>query len=163
MTTRGIVDTGNGVLGFHRLAIMDLTSGGMQPFELDGSYVVCNGELYDFPKDRAILAKKGYRFTSDSDCEILLPMYREYGTDMFQKLDAEIACVIYDGTTGDYIAARDPIGIRQLYDGYDDKGGIVFAIANELKLPVKYVGVGEGMDDLIPFDAETFVTALFKR
>ena len=43
------------------------------------------------------------------------------------------------------------------------KGGIVFAIANELKLPVKYVGVGEGVDDLIPFDAETFVTALFKR
>ena len=43
------------------------------------------------------------------------------------------------------------------------KGGIVFAIANELKLPVKYVGVGEGIDDLIPFEAETFVTALFKR
>ena len=43
------------------------------------------------------------------------------------------------------------------------KGGIVFAIANELKLPVKYVGVGEGMDDLIPFNAESFVTALFKQ
>ena len=43
------------------------------------------------------------------------------------------------------------------------KGGIVFAIANELQLPVKFVGVGEGMDDLIPFDAENFVTALFKR
>ena len=43
------------------------------------------------------------------------------------------------------------------------KGGIVFAIANDLKLPVKYVGVGEGMDDLIPFHAENFVTALFKR
>ncbi len=43
------------------------------------------------------------------------------------------------------------------------KGGIVFAIASELKLPVKFVGVGEGMDDLIPFNAETFVTALFKR
>ncbi|MBO6040943.1 MAG: signal recognition particle-docking protein FtsY [Oscillospiraceae bacterium] len=43
------------------------------------------------------------------------------------------------------------------------KGGIVFAIANELKLPVKYVGVGEGIDDLIPFEAETFVQALFKR
>ena len=42
------------------------------------------------------------------------------------------------------------------------KGGIVFAIANELKLPVKFVGVGEGMDDLIPFEAENFVTALFK-
>ena len=43
------------------------------------------------------------------------------------------------------------------------KGGIVFAIANELKLPVKYVGVGEGIDDLIPFQASTFVQALFKR
>lgn len=43
------------------------------------------------------------------------------------------------------------------------KGGIVFAIANELQLPVKYVGVGEGIDDLIPFNAENFVTALFKR
>ena len=42
------------------------------------------------------------------------------------------------------------------------KGGIVFAIANELKLPVKYVGVGEGMDDLIPFEPTTFVEALFK-
>lgn len=42
------------------------------------------------------------------------------------------------------------------------KGGIVFAIAKELKLPVKYVGVGEGIDDLIPFNAENFVTALFK-
>lgn len=42
------------------------------------------------------------------------------------------------------------------------KGGIVFAIANELKLPVKYVGVGEGMDDLIPFNAQDFVTALFQ-
>jgi fused signal recognition particle receptor len=43
------------------------------------------------------------------------------------------------------------------------KGGIVFAIANELKLPVKYVGVGEGIDDLIPFDPDSFVTVLFKK
>ncbi len=42
------------------------------------------------------------------------------------------------------------------------KGGIVFAIANELKLPVKYVGVGEGIDDLIPFNPKEFVEALFK-
>jgi len=42
------------------------------------------------------------------------------------------------------------------------KGGIVFAIANELKIPVKYVGVGEGIDDLIPFNPDSFVSALFK-
>ena len=122
-----IVDTGHGVLGFHRLAIMDLSDDGMQPFELNGDYVVCNGELYGFAAERDLLVKKGYQFTSDSDCEILLPMYREYGTDMFTRLDAEFACVIYDGATGEFIAARDPIGIRPLYYGYDKNGVIVFA------------------------------------
>lgn len=122
-----IVDTGKGLLGFHRLAIMGLTPSGMQPFELDGSYVVCNGELYGFEKQKQELIKKGYSFVSDSDCEILLPMYREHGTDMFAMLDAEFACIIYDGKTGKYIAARDPIGIRPLYYGYDSKGVILFA------------------------------------
>ena len=55
-----IIDTGRGLLGFHRLAIMGLTDEGMQPFELDGSYVVCNGELYGFHKEKAELIKKGY-------------------------------------------------------------------------------------------------------
>ena len=122
-----IIDTGNGLLGFHRLAIMGLTPSGMQPFELDGSYVVCNGEIYGFEKQREALKKKGYTFSSDSDCEILLPMYREYGTAMFGMLDAEYALIIYDGDKGEYIAARDPIGIRPLYYGYDGEGVILFA------------------------------------
>lgn len=122
-----IVDTGQGLLGFHRLSIMGLTPQGMQPFELDGSYVVCNGELYGFEKQREALSQKGYTFKSDSDCEILLPLYREYGTDMFAMLDAEFVCIIYDGKTGEYIAARDPIGIRPLYYGYDKKGTPLFA------------------------------------
>ena len=122
-----IIDTGKGLLGFLRLAIMGLTHSGMQPFELEGSYVVCNGELYGFEKQKATLKQKGYTFMSDSDCEILLPMYFEYGTDMFAMLDAEFACIIYDGKTGEYIAARDPIGIRPLYYGYDGKGVILFA------------------------------------
>ncbi|MCQ2449683.1 MAG: asparagine synthase B [Clostridia bacterium] len=131
-TSRGpddsrIIDTGKGLLGFHRLAIMGLTDSGMQPFELDGSYVVCNGEIYGFEALKADLVQKGYRFVSDSDCEILLPMYREYGVDMFAKLDAEYALILFDGETQEYIAARDPIGIRPLYYGYDEKGAIVFA------------------------------------
>ena len=122
-----IVDTGNGLLGFRRLSIMGLTPSGMQPFELDGSYAVCNGELYGFEVMREALRGKGYAFASDSDCEIILPMYREYGTNMFAMLDAEFACVLYDGQTGEYIAARDPIGIRPLYYGYDNAQVIVFA------------------------------------
>lgn len=121
-----ITDTGNGLLAFHRLAIMGLTPEGMQPFELDGSYAVCNGEIYGFEKLRAKLSAK-YEFASGSDCEILLPMYREYGTDMFAMLDAEFAMIIYDAETDSYIAARDPIGIRPLYYGHDSRGTIVFA------------------------------------
>lgn len=122
-----IIDTGKGLLGFHRLAIMGLHPEGMQPFALDGDYVVCNGEIYDFLPLREELKAKGYAFESDSDCEVLLPLWKEYGTDMFGKLDAEFACVIYDGKTGSFVAARDPFGIRPLYYGYDDNGKIVFA------------------------------------
>ncbi len=122
-----IVDTGKGLLGFHRLSIMGLTPSGMQPFELDGSFAVCNGELYGFEKERENLRNKGYVFRSDSDCEILLPLYFEYGTEMFAKLDAEFACILYDGETGEYIAARDPIGIRPLYYGYRADGTVLFA------------------------------------
>ena len=121
-----IIDTGKGLLGFHRLAIMGLTPDGMQPFELDGSYVVCNGEIYGYEKIKEELSKK-YTFKSGSDCEILLPLYREYGVDMFRMLDAEFALIIYDGEEKKYIAARDPIGIRPLYYGYDKKGVIMFA------------------------------------
>lgn len=121
-----IVDTGDGFLGFHRLAIMGLTPAGMQPFQLGNRYLVCNGEIYGFQKFRRELSKT-YTFESDSDCEILLPLYQEYGTDMFALLDAEFACIIYDGDAGEYIAARDPIGIRPLYYGYDEDGVIVFA------------------------------------
>lgn len=122
-----IIDTGKGVLGFHRLSIMGLTDSGMQPFERDGSYVVCNGEIYGYEKIRDELIEKGYAFESDSDCEIILPLYNEYGTEMFAMLDAEYAMIIFDGKAQKYIAARDPIGIRPLYYGYDEKEVIVFA------------------------------------
>jgi len=122
-----VVPAGDGIFGFHRLSIMGLTPEGMQPFELDGCLAVCNGELYGFEAERERLKEKGYSFKSESDCEIILPMYFEYGVDMFSKLDAEFAMVIYDGRSGEYIAARDPFGIRPLYYGYDIKGTIIFA------------------------------------
>ncbi len=139
-----IIDTGKGLLGFHRLAIMGLHPEGMQPFELDGSYVVCNGEIYCFPRLKKKLMETGkYTFVSESDCEILLPLYKEYGTDMFRRLDAEFALILYDGDTQSYIAARDPIGIRPLYYGYDPHGVIVFA--SEPKNLVGLVG------EIMPF------------
>ena len=119
------VEAGEGWLGFHRLAIMGLTPDGMQPFELDGNMVVCNGELYGFRPVRRRIAKK-YAFKSDSDCEIILPLFKELGLGMFARLDAEFAMILYDTKLG-FIAARDPIGIRPLYYGCLEDGSMVFA------------------------------------
>ncbi|MBP3484011.1 MAG: asparagine synthase B [Oscillospiraceae bacterium] len=133
---------GDTCLCFHRLSIMGLDESGMQPFFLHGDAAVCNGELYGFRKLKAELQGK-YEFKSDSDCELILPMYREYGLGMFGKLDAEFAMIIYDGAAGKLIAARDPIGIRPLYYGYLADGEPVFA--SEAK---NLVGL---CDEIMPF------------
>ena len=118
---------GEGWLCFHRLAIMGLHPEGMQPFHLDGDMCVCNGELYLFRPLKKELEDEGYVFQSESDCEIILPLYRKYGVEMFKKLDAEFAMILYDGESGSFIAARDPIGIRPLFYGTLPDGGMVFA------------------------------------
>lgn len=138
-----IVKLNNGLLGFHRLAIMGLTDKGMQPFTYKNNMLVCNGEIYGFRPIKDELIKKGYTFESDSDCEILLPLYEQYGIGMFNMLDAEFALIIYDGETKDFIAARDPIGIRPLYYGFDEDGGILFASE-----PKNLVGLA---DKIMPF------------
>src|SRR5699024_4430845 len=97
------------------------------PFSLHKNYLVCNGEIYGFRVLKERLIRKGYHFESDSDCEILLPLYEEFGLQMFSLLDAEFALILYDGASGSYIAARDPIGIRPLFYGYDSRGTILFA------------------------------------
>lgn len=122
-----VIPVEDGTLFFHRLAIMGLDEAGMQPFHLGDDWVVCNGELYGFRPVKAKLQEKGYQFASDSDCEIILPLYREMGLEMFSTLDAEFAMVIYDAAKHDFIAARDPIGIRPLFYGYSETGKIIFA------------------------------------
>ncbi|MDO4198366.1 MAG: asparagine synthase B [Erysipelotrichaceae bacterium] len=114
----------NTTLGFHRLAIMGLHPEGMQPFYYKDKALMCNGEIYGFKKIKETVLKD-YPFISESDCEILLPLYELKGTDMFKELDAEYALVISDGDK--LIAARDPIGIRPLFYGYSKEGKIIFA------------------------------------
>lgn len=149
-----IIETGGGLMGFHRLAIMGLTPEGMQPFSLGDDRIVCNGEIYGFEKFRKRLEDR-YAFASDSDCEVLLPLFREYGTDMFAMLDAEFALVIYDAERDRFVAARDPIGIRPLFYGYDKDGAMIYASE-----AINLVGL---TDRIIPFppgcyhDGEKFV------
>lgn len=138
-----VIELPSGIMAFHRLAIMGLEESGMQPFELDGSYAICNGELYGFRPLKEALVDQGYTFASDSDCEIILPLYKEYGVEMFKQLDAEFAMVIYDADSDQFIAARDPIGIRPLFFGYSPSGKIFFA--SEARNLVKLV------DKVCPF------------
>lgn len=138
-----IIKLEKGLMGFQRLSIMGLSEEGMQPFSYKDNYCICNGEIYGFRKIKEDLINKGYTFKSDSDCEILLPLYEQMGCDMFKNLDAEFATVIYDGEKKDFIAARDPIGIRPLFYGYDTDGNIVFA--SEAKNLVDFV------EKIIPF------------
>ncbi len=121
-----LIEFPHGWMGFHRLAIMGLEEEGMQPFERNGDCVVCNGELYGFRPIRARLMEQ-YQFKSGSDCEILLPLYYEYGLEMFKTLDAEFALVLYDHQEDMVIAARDPIGIRPLYYGLLKDDAMAFA------------------------------------
>ncbi len=138
-----VISLPNARLGFHRLSIMGLNEAGMQPFNYKKNYVVCNGEIYGFRKIKDELINDGYNFVSESDCEILLPLYEKYGVEMFKMLDAEYALIIYDANTNDFVAARDPIGIRPLYYGYDKDEKIAFASE-----PKNLVGL---VDKILPF------------
>lgn len=113
-------------MGFKRLAIMDLSHDGDQPFDHKGSWIVCNGEIYNFEK----LEKEfsDYNYHSKSDCEVLVPIFEAEGIEgIVKRVDAEFSCVIYDEKSNSIFAARDPIGIRPMFYGYSKDGQIAFA------------------------------------
>ena len=139
-----VVEGPFGLMGFGRLAIMGLTPEGMQPFYRGSDCVVCNGELYGFRFEKEILKRRGYKFQSDCDCEILLPLYYEYGLDMFRHMDSEFALILYDSRKDRLIAARDPIGIRPLFYGYS-KSSHQIAFASEMQNLIGWC------DDIRPF------------
>jgi len=115
--TSNVVTVNNNVFMFNRLSIMGLSINGMQPFSYKGNTLVANAEIYNYKQIKDEL-KSIHNFKSESDCEVLLPLYNEIGTNMFKYLDAEFAIVLYDEKLNKLIAARDPLGIRPLFYGY---------------------------------------------
>ena len=112
-----IIDTGMALLGFHRLSIMGLTPEGMQPFELTEAMRSATASFMDLKTQKKELIQKGYRFKSGSDCEILLPLYREYGTEMFAMLDAELPVSFMITTPADILPRgipSDPASVLRL-------------------------------------------------
>jgi len=132
MTHRGPNDRGihvhrEHVFGHTRLSIVDV-AGGHQPILTKGGAagIICNGEIYNFRRIRERLRGK-YHFTTHSDSEVALHLYREKGPDAVRELDGMFALAIFDEDK--FLLARDPIGIKPLYYGYVDD---TFYFASEL-------------------------------
>jgi asparagine synthase (glutamine-hydrolysing) len=113
---RGIHTFNHTVFGHTRLSIVDVARG-HQPILANGGRtgIICNGEIYNFKEIRDKLVDK-YQFTTGSDTEAILNLYREKGPECVKELDGMFAFAIFDGD--DFMLARDPIGIKPLYYGY---------------------------------------------
>ena len=127
----GIYLDDNAILAHERLAIVDPQSGGQPILSADGKLVLAaNGEIYNHKELRAELEGE-YDFQTQSDCEVILALYRKYGTDFVDKLNGIFAFAIYDQSKGAYMIARDHMGIIPLYQGWDEQGQ--YFVASELK------------------------------
>lgn len=104
-------------LGHRRLAINDLSDAGAQPMVLSDGPValVCNGEIYNAPALRSELEVLGHRFGSQSDNEVILHGYRQWGDAVIDRLEGMFAFVLWDGRRRRLLAARDRLGIKPLY------------------------------------------------
>lgn len=117
--------TENGhILSHERLSIIDLHSG-RQPIKGSKSaYMVHNGEIYNHQQLRETVLKQ-HTFRTKSDSEVIVHLYEEFGYDFLDKLDGDFAFVVINGD--DFIAGRDPMGVKPLYYGVDERGRIYFA------------------------------------
>src|SRR5437773_1599005 len=103
-------------LGFRRLSIIDL-AGGHQPMSdaEETVWVIFNGEIYNFKELRAELEKRGHRFRTNSDTEVIVCGYKEWGTEVFNHLNGMFGLAIWDVTKKRLVVARDAMGIKLIY------------------------------------------------
>ncbi len=120
-----------------RLALIDLSPTGHQPMsnEDESVYVVYNGEIYNYRDLTAQLQRRGHRFRSTSDTEVLVHLYEEYGEEMVSRLRGIFAFAIYDRRQGRLVLARDRFGVKPLFYAVVD-GQWLFA--SEMKAIAAY-------------------------
>lgn len=115
-----------------RLSIIDLSDAGKQPMQdiEQTCTIVFNGEIYNFQPLRQSLIELGYQFANETDTEVLVALYKEYGTEMLQKINGMFAFALWDHKKESLLIARDRIGKKPLYYSFNS-GDILFA--SELK------------------------------
>lgn len=118
-------------LGFHRLAINGLNSESHQPLNIEDKYsLICNGEIYNY---KELYAEMKIKPETDSDCEVILHIYKNYGVDgIFRLVDGVFAFVLVDMSENKVIVARDAFGVRPMFTALDKEGSI-FGFASEMK------------------------------
>jgi asparagine synthase (glutamine-hydrolysing) len=125
----GIYQRGNVALAHRRLSIIDLSPQGRQPMaNEDGTiWTTFNGEIYNFRELRETLQERGHQFASQTDTEVIVHAYEEWGTDCFQKFDGMFALGIWDETRRELVLARGCHGKKPLFYYHDPGKQVVFA------------------------------------
>ncbi|MDN3642358.1 asparagine synthase B [Lutimonas halocynthiae] len=127
----GIYSNDKAILAHERLAIVDPASGKQPLFSEDKKLVLAaNGEIYNHQELRQQFEGK-YNFQTDSDCEVILALYKAKGADFIDEMNGIFGFAIYDVEKDEYFVARDHMGIIPLYIGWDANG--TFYVASELK------------------------------
>jgi asparagine synthase (glutamine-hydrolysing) len=127
----GIYKNDNAILVHERLSIVDTEHGAQPLYNQNKTHVLAvNGEIYNH-KDLAKALNVDYSFKTGSDCEVILPLYEEFGASFVDKLQGMFAFILYNETDNSYLIARDHMGIIPLYTGYDSEGN--FYVASEMK------------------------------
>jgi len=153
----GIYTNDKAILAHERLAIVDPTSGKQPIFNSAKTKVLAaNGEIYNHSTLKE--ETPDYKFTTQSDCEVLLALYEKEGVNFINKLNGIFGFALYDTETGNYLIARDHMGIIPLYVGWDADGTLY--VASELKA---IEGVCQNIKVFPPGHYMTNDSAEFKR
>ncbi len=142
-------------LGHRRLKIIDLDGGSQPIFNEDKTKaIVFNGEIYNFRPLRKTLVEKGHRFETQSDTEVILHCYEEYGQNCIDYLRGMFAFAIWDAARKELFVARDRVGIKPLYYYWD---GRKFLFASEIKAILQDPSVKREIDPLALDDYLTYL------
>ena len=125
-------ETNKVIIAHERLAIVGLDNGSQPITDKESNYILSvNGEIYNYKDIKKLVVQNSDDFQTSSDCEVIIPLLNELGTNGIKLLDGIFSFVFYDKLKNNFIVARDPIGVTPLYYGETEQGELVFS--SELK------------------------------
>lgn len=148
-------------LGFNRLSIIGVANG-MQPImnEDESIALICNGEIYNYKIIKKELIDGGHQFRTDTDIEVILHLYENYGAELMDRINGQFAFVIYDRSREQLFCARDHIGIAPFF--YTVLNG-TFLFGSEIKSILQYPGVDRKVDLIALDQLMTFPSVISPR